>query len=456
MRFFNSARRVVRPVGAMATAFAVVGCSSDILSVPTPDVIAESAIGGSLGVTTLRNGALQDFIVAYSGTQDGFIGATGNLGDEIQTTDTFADRYNTDARNSSELLGGAINTTYNQLQLARAGMASAIEKWIAVKPTTAAAKDSLSEMYAIRGFTETFFAEAYCSGVPFSKVAANGDFEYGDQLTTAQVYTRASATMDSALLNATGATYRSLAAIGKARVLLDQGQYAAAATAVASVPTSFRYVLSHSIATGRQNNGIWAGTFVAGSRYNVGTREGVNGIDYLVTPADPRVPWLPSTRTGFDGTSRNLPTQQKYTAQAAPAVLADGIEADLIKAEARLNATSGGSQADRDAMFAMLNTLRATGISGTAIAALPASPTTQAAAVDMLFKERAYWLWLTGHRLGDMRRLIRQYGRAANTVFPVGGMLYRPGNSYGNDVNLVIPFNERNNPKFTGCLDRNP
>ena len=58
--------------------------------------------------------------------------------------------------------------------------------------------------------------------------------------------------------------------------------------------------------------------------------------------------------------------------------------------------------------------------------------------------------------LGDMRRLIRQYGRTAATVFPTGAMRYRPGNNYGNDVNLVIPFIERNNPKFNGCLDRNP
>jgi hypothetical protein len=106
-------------------------------------------------------------------------------------------------------------------------------------------------------------------------------------------------------------------------------------------------------------------------------------------------------------------------------------------------------------VFAQLNTLRATGITP-AIAPMAASPTTQAAAVDMLFKERAYWLFLTGHRLGDMRRLIRQYGRTAATVFPIGPMRYRPGNTYGNDVNLVIPFIERNNPKFAGCLDRNP
>ncbi|QJR34526.1 hypothetical protein [Gemmatimonas groenlandica] len=436
----------------MAAAFAVAGCSSDLLSVPTPDVIAEGAIGGSLGVTTLRNGSMQDFIVSYSGTQDGFVVVSGNLGDELNTTDTFADRYNTDGRNSNEVLGGAVNTTYNQLQLARAGLAAAIEKWIVVKPTTAAVKDSLSEMYAIRGFAETAFGEGYCSGVPFSKVSASGDFEYGDPLTTAQVYTRALASMDTALTNATGVNYRSLAQIGKARVLLDQGQFAAAAAAVSGVLTTYKYVLSHSIATGRQTNGLWTAMYNAGTRYTVTTNEGINGIDYLVTPADPRVPWVPTLNLGFDGTSTNLPRQQKYTSQSAPFTLADGIEARLIEAEARLQ---GATQGDRDAVFAQLNTLRATGLS-TAIAPLAASPTTQAAAVDMLFKERAYWLYLTGHRLGDMRRLIRQYQRTAATVFPTGPMRYRPGNNYGTDVTLIVPFIERNNPKFTGCLDRNP
>ena len=39
------------------------------------------------------------------------------------------------------------------------------------------------------------------------------------------------------------------------------------------------------------------------------------------------------------------------------------------------------------------------------------TPGNRDAAVDQLFSERAFWLFATGHRLGDMRRLIRQYGR---------------------------------------------
>ena len=456
MTLFSAARRAVRPVGVLASVVALASCSNKILTVDTPDVLSANALGGSLGATTLRNGSMQDFVVGFSGTQDGFVNSTGNFADEVQTTDTFADRYFTDRRSQTEVLGGATNTMYNGLQLARAGMSASIEAWTKAKSATASAvKDSLSEMYSIRGYTENLFAEAYCAGVPFSKVEADGSFTYGDPLTTAQMLAIASSSLDSAIALSTGATYKNLASVGKARVLLNLGQFAQAAAAVASVPTSYKYTLYHSVATGRQQNGVYNGDFVASSRYTVGTKEGTNGLDFLTTPADPRVPWTASTRTGFDGTSRNLPLEQKYPAQNSNVVLADGIEARLIEAEARLNATTGGSQSDRDAVFAQLNTLRATGLT-TVIAALPTSPTTQDAAVDMLFKERAFWMWLTGHRMGDMRRLVRQYGRAASTVFPVGNVLYRPGEVYGTDVNFIVPFPERNNPKFTGCLNRNP
>jgi hypothetical protein len=83
--------------------------------------------------------------------------------------------------------------------------------------------------------------------------------------------------------------------------------------------------------------------------------------------------------------------------------------------------------------------------------ALPAAAGT-AAQVDQLFKERAYWLWLTGHRLGDMRRLVGQYGRDAETVYP-SGQYHKGGDSYGTDIRFPIPLDEQNNPNYAGCLD---
>jgi hypothetical protein len=83
------------------------------------------------------------------------------------------------------------------------------------------------------------------------------------------------------------------------------------------------------------------------------------------------------------------------------------------------------------------------------VVALGATPQTRQ---NLLFSERAYDLFLTSHRLGDLRRLIRLYSRGAETVFPTGN--YIQGSVYSTDVNLPVPFEETNNPSFTGCLDR--
>jgi len=131
-------------------------------------------------------------------------------------------------------------------------------------------------------------------------------------------------------------------------------------------------------------------------------------------------------------------------------VLADGVEARLIEAETQLQA------GDLTGMTVTLNGIRQ---------AFPdlglvdlAEPGTQAEGVDLVFAERAFWMFATGHRLGDMRRLLRPipvgYGRLVDSVFPTG--TYIKGGAYGQDVNLPIPIEERNNPNSQGCLDRNP
>jgi hypothetical protein len=55
-----------------------------------------------------------------------------------------------------------------------------------------------------------------------------------------------------------------------------------------------------------------------------------------------------------------------------------------------------------------------------------------------------------------MRRMIRQYGRTADPVFPVGE--HFRGGTYGRDVNLPVPQAEENNPELgnrPACIDRN-
>jgi hypothetical protein len=148
---------------------------------------------------------------------------------------------------------------------------------------------------------------------------------------------------------------------------------------------------------------------------------------------------------GFDGSTDQY-IQLKYPARSSPIVIADGVEARLIEAEAALNA------GDATGALAILNALRGNtalfALRGYPVSSLPAltDAGTPDGRVNQLFKERAYWLYLTSHRLGDLRRLIRQYQRGAETVFPTG--VYFKGGSYGTDVNSPVPQAEQNNPNF--------
>jgi hypothetical protein len=171
---------------------------------------------------------------------------------------------------------------------------------------------------------------------------------------------------------------------------------------------------------------------------------------------DPRVA---STRrtgagVGFDGITPQW-IQTKHGKRDSLAIIADGVEARLIQAEAALRA------GDYPTALTIMNDLRANSAlarlrgyvdanqqARTLPPLLPAA--TPAAQEDQLFKERAYWLYLTSHRLGDLRRLVRQYGRGAETVFPTG-QYHKPG-TYGADVNSPIPQAEDNNPNFNRSL----
>jgi len=120
--------------------------------------------------------------------------------------------------------------------------------------------------------------------------------------------------------------------------------------------------------------------------------------------------------------------------------LMTGIEARLIEAEAAFKA---GNPAG---MVAKLNQARTEG-GVTGLAANLTDPGTDAARIDLLFTERALWLYGTGHRLGDLRRLVRQYNRGAESVYPTGS--WWKGGNYGNQVTLPIPQSEETNLNYT-------
>ena len=413
------------------------------LDVKDVDVVSPGQLNDKSALPTLRNGVLSTFQLAFSGGADlanggheGQVTMSGLLGDEFLNAESFPDRISVDMR---DIIPSNLSLVALFLDLSRARATGDFASSQYNRLDAGAVGQS--EVLSLAAYAYILFAENYCSGVPFSTLDANNNIVYGTSQTRDQVLQTAVAKFDSAITIATAkkdADLLNLARVGKARALLDLGQFANAAAAVAQVPTSFEYLVRSSSNSLRQNNGIWnytANTFA----FSVPDREGGNGLPYL-SAADPRLEVVATGQRGFDrATPFNL--QLKYPDQQSNVVLASGIEARLIEAEAALRAGTPGPA------FSTLNTLRA----GAGLAPLT-DPGSDVARTTTLFRERAFWMWGTAHRLGDMRRLVRQYSRPQNTVFPVGE--YHKGGEYGSDVNFPVSSDERNNPKFTGCIDR--
>jgi hypothetical protein len=222
-------------------------------------------------------------------------------------------------------------------------------------------------------------------------------------------------------------------------VLLDLGQYDAAAAAVSAVPTSFSFAISYSTTSVVNAVYDWMNATL---NYAPANREGTNGLDYI-TANDPRVTvrrgsdGQPTPRSGQDGATHY--TQTVWATAAAPIPLATGVEARMIEAEAALK------KSDATTWLAKLNDARGT-ISTLTQLTDPGSTT---ARENLLFRERAFWFWGTAHRLGDLRRLVKNYNRSAATVYPTGP--YFKGGSYGADLVLIPGQAEKNNTEFTGC-----
>jgi hypothetical protein len=431
-------------LAALALALPLGGCS-DLLSVEDPSMAKPETLTGKDGLPSLHAGAIGDFALAFSGSSgvEGYINLVGLFTDEMHHTETFPDRLNIDQR-KIETQEGTQQTNYRNMHRARSSAEEAVEAFEEFgDAANATDAHRHAEVLSLAGYSYTMFGENFCSGVPFSKVAKDGKLEFGAAKTTAEIFGLALGNFDKALAADTSAAMKNLAAVGKGRVLLNQGQFAAAAVAVKDVPTTFIYQIQHSENSGRQQNGIW--NFQTNSRrWGVSDSEGINGLPFR-SSNDPRVKWAAGTgsrATGFDNSSP-LFDQLKYSARTSSATLADGIEARLIEAEAALFAL------DDATWLAKHNEIRGT-VTGLAPLVDPGAPE---ARLSLHFQERAFWLFLTAHRLGDMRRLVTVWNRNADAVYPMGD--HFKGEPYGTDLAFPIPLDEKNNPEYMKTFNAN-
>ena len=456
---------------ALSGVAGVAACNQDkLLVAPTPDVVLPRDITGPAALPSAYASTIGDFQVAYAGgygtgldLNEGLAQMSGLLADELVDAETYNTRIEVDRR-ATKAINITTLQTFQDMQRARATADLVASRFRQFDPTNPRG----AEVQALAAFTYVLLAESYCNGVPASKVNDDGSFSFGAPQTGQQLLTAAVAKFDSAIAVASangGATALNLARVGKGRALLDLNKPSDAAAAVATVPSSFNYSIQHDENTGRQNSAIFSFNYLE-ARFSIGDREGTNGLPF-VSLADPRLPTI-DAGPGFDGETELFLTT-KYADRGSPTPLALGTEARLIQAEFALR--SG----DLTTFRSMLNDARANALTYSADGAsssapLPSPPPIAASAIpataagqqNLLFQERALDLFLTSHRVGDLRRLIWQYGRTADAVFPKGP--YEPdntskaGTNFGSDVNLPIPNEESNNPLFVSaggvCLNR--
>jgi hypothetical protein len=438
---------------------AVAACNPNAALRPKEKGVVTTLGSGALG--GLYIGALNDFTVAWSGAGDqSNFGHEGNVGlsaiftDELTAAflDEFTFRRNLDNREATPA-NTQLAGIFNDLSASRHSAEQAAATFASAAPNDV----GRAEMLNLEGYTYIIFAEMWCSGVPFGELnQTTGAPIYGNPITTGAMDTIALRLFDSASTLAaadtntlivgqyatTPAEILAVSELGRARVLLDLGQFAAAQAAADSVNVTFpglNYQMENSLNTARQYNGVWNYS-EADDAWGAVDKKGGNGLDFI-SSNDPRVLWvdghqngsLGATPSGFD----TIYFQLKYPTKSSSATLASSTEASLISAEADLKLGQIGSWAGK------LNALRAN--SGLPLPALTADSTTIASdsmRVEVHFRERAFWLWLTGTRLGDLRRLIHQYG---HNDFPA--------NEPGTDIRFAIPVSETNNPHFKQCLD---
>jgi starch-binding outer membrane protein, SusD/RagB family len=418
---------------------------------------------GQIPATAIAAGVTGEFQRAYSGAAgiyqhlEGYITVSAAASDEFRVSDTFTTRIAIDERSPQPpAQGNATDAAFTWLQRTRRAARDAIAVITEAGTTTGA---GLARLHAIEGYAWNTLGEGFCGAVPISNMDEHG-LGGGPVLNTQQLFEGAAERFDRALTAQSGFH---MAAVGKGRALLNLGRFADARAAVANVPTTFIYFFEHSNNDAFQTNNI--SILQGNGRWTIADRQGGIGIPFL-SSGDPRAIWRPAGN-GFDA-SVPLFVSERYVIgtsvpvnNASNVVLADGIEARLIEAEAAfhtggdwlgiLNELRSNFVSLMSARYGLYEQNLAAGVAaGRLEAELPplTDPGNDAERIDKIFYERAMWLQLTGHRLGDMRRLARApYNRPVDSIFPTGP--HHLGGVFGQAVAFVIPNNEENNVNFS-------
>ena len=457
-----------RAGGALVAAALVSACNTTVTS---PDVVTNKNLQGKAALPAELAGTYGNFAQAYLGSgyfasfidaqaQESQVLVSALFTDEMHENDFFTNHLQIDLRAQTR-----DNTTLDDLwyllHRARVSGDQTAANYAQFDSTNPGRLTVLN----FAGFSNELLAESFCGNIPLGSFnAATGALVYGAPVGTDSIIRAAKghflavlaiAAQDTQSANAPTVQYEAMrATIGLARALAFEGNLDSAALVASGVPDTYVDSVERSLNSPAEQNGVYYYTNIE-VRYGITSGEGGNGLNFAIDGAngDPRInvgaPHI-TTIIGYDGFTLDT-IQQKYPQYGSSGVLASAAEARLIQAEDFLKNGNSGQA------LAALNQARQDVAPGMASLSWPAG-ITSSAMIDTLFAERAYDLWLTGHRVGDLRRLVRPtsgplpgYGRDQATEWPTG--TYFKNGTYGSQVALLVPRNEDNNPSYNdaGC-----
>jgi hypothetical protein len=375
----------------------------------------------------LVNGAASDFECAYVR----YVVGSGILGDELVDAISFIANYDYDRRTMppSAPYGTADCTTqqvpgvYTPLSVARASadtILAKLEGWTDEEVPNRTKLIGQAAAYA--GYSLILLGEGMCSAA----------INIGPELTSEQLFAEAKSRFDKAI-DAAGAagdaTTLHFAQLGRARAYLDMGDLTNAATDAAEVPAGFMMAVNADAADVRRQNLVYIhiaqGNF---SSVDPSFRNVMWG-----SSVDPRVAVTDLGAMGTDGHTE-LWLADKYAAVTAPMPIAKWEEAQLILAEAAVDAN------DLDGAASIINTLHTN--AGIPTPAYDATGKSKEEVLAQVIEERRRELFLEGHRLGDVRRYDLP-------LVPAPGSAYVSGGTYGDQRCFPLPNVERiHNPNL--------
>lgn len=435
--------RAYMVTGLAAAVFALSSCSLDVFD---PDIVSPEDVSDPASLPIAITGAIGDLQFSL----DDYALYSGLFTDEFILAGTFPTRFQVDERRI-QFTNTTINSDVYELMHRSRFSADNLVAGAQSLVGDAEVDQDLVQVGIANGqyagaYIRMLFAEMYCESIFGGNNEEDPSFESAPVGPDARMQDAVSLFQSAqATATATGLSNLAQAArVGEARAQLFLANYSAAAAAAAAVDADLEFMSEYSSNTPAQYNEVYAFTYADTEtlRWTVGDGSAASRQNEawpffdewaslgLIEP-DPNQ----TTFQSFDssvpekiqmiypspGPLGNPQSPPTAAGQGSPMFFATGFEADIIEAEALYR--SG----DLDGAAALINSRLTTGDNPHGKSFQPVA-FTGAFAADIAEIGRAYaaGTWLTGHRLGFVRRILRNDGvdlfpekPGSDTAFPM-------------------------------------